>query len=79
MKESSLISIIWKIVSGKDKKEALQKEIELEYNKSQIQTLPPSIRNSHKLEYLQLNAQYLCRYGCYYNVPNNHDKNKRTI
>ena len=76
MRES--ISILWRILTGQIKKEEKQKEIQEEYKKSQITTLPPSIRNSHRLTYLELNSQYMSRYGHYYQVPENHDK-RRTL
>lgn len=78
MRES--FSILWKIVTGQIKKEEMQREIQSEYDKSTISQLPPSIKNSHRLDYLELNSKYMSKYGHYFQVTekNNHDK-RRTI
>ena len=70
------ISILWKMLIGQSKKEEMQREIEDEYHRAQITTLPPSIRNSHKLTYLELNSRYMSKYGFYHKVPENHDPRK---
>jgi hypothetical protein len=70
------ISLLWAMVNGRLRKEEMQREIEKEYKRSQIQTLPPSIRNAHKLQYLELNSRYMSKYGFYHKVPENHDTRK---
>ena len=72
------ISILWRMINGNIKKEEMQQEIEREYHRSQILSLPPSIKNAHKLQYLELNSRYMSKYGFYHKVPQNDDK-RRTI